>query len=230
MTPAEKKYNLTKNARFLFWAFLVQTIVFCIVRLYFSVDEMSSWGSPFVLYSYCDMLRCLLWLITCVSVITIAIIAMNQYVKRKERWVINSIIIGYALLSAFIASETTGIISGKRFEDFVYRYDLFMIDVNLMFIAFLIKYRANANIAKEKAADGEHLMFTRAVTPKITQILFSIGAYSLCIEIGFACAILIPAKTMVIIGSVLVGIIALIIIAAIFGTSNDDNEYLSNDR
>lgn len=226
MIPAQKKYNLVKNARLLFWAFLVQTIVFCIARLYFTIDEISSWGSLYVLYTYWDILRCLVWLIACVSVITIAIIAINQYFKRKGRWASNSITIGYALLAAFIVSEAAGIISGKRFGDFVFRYDLFMIDVNLVFISFLIKYRANASIAKEKAVEGENLLFTRAVTPKISQILFSIGAYSLCIEIGFACALLIPAKTMAIIGSVLVGIIALIIIAAIFGTSNDDNEYL----
>ncbi len=226
MIPAQKKYNLVKNARLLFWAFLVQTIVFCIARLFFTIDEISSWGSLYVLYTYWDMLRCLVWLIACVSVITIAIIAINQYFKRKGRWASNSITIGYALLAAFIVSEAAGIIFGKRFGDFVFRYDLFMIDVNLVFISFLIKYRANASIAKEKAVEGEKLLFTRAVTPKISQILFSIGAYSLCIEIGFACALLIPAKTMAIIGSVLVGIIALIIIAAIFGTSNDDNEYL----
>ena len=226
MTPAEKQYNLMKNARFLFWAFLVQTIVFCIARLYFTINEISSWGSLFVLYTYWDILRCMVWLIACVLAITIAIIAINNHYKRKGKWVSNSVIIGYALLGAFIASEAAGFITGNRFDDFVFRYDLFMIDVNLMFIAFLIKYRANASIAEGKAAEGEQLLFTRAVTPKISQILFSIGVYSLCIEIGFACALLIPAKTMAIIGSVLVGIIALIIIAAIFGTSNDDNEYL----
>ena len=101
-----------------------------------------------------------------------------------------------------------------------------MISVYLAYIGFLIKYRANYAIAQEKVAKGEQLVLEKAVDPKLAKILFSIGAYSLCIEIGFACAVVVPSKVMSIIGAVLIALVAFIILYFIFGNVNDLEEYI----
>ena len=49
-----------------------------------------------------------------------------------------------------------------------------------------------------------------------------------CKYTGFTCAIVIPIKTMSIIGSVLVSIVALIIVAVVFGNLNNEEEYIEN--
>ena len=226
MQPALKQYKLAKNGRLFFWTFLFQIAVASAVTFLMALSVITGWAhhmgtafarAPWLWYSI--LVGSFLFLIA-------SGIAIINYRKKKASWVDWAIGIGCVLTILFVVETVLDITRGSLFADFAFRYDIFMFNINLAFVAFLIKYKTNAQIAEDKAAKGEQLILEETKDPKIAKILFSIAAYALCIEIGFTCAIAIPAKTMAIIGSVIVGLIAFIIVAIVFGNISDEKEYI----
>lgn len=226
MQPAEKKYNLAKNGKRLFWFYLVQSFLFCVCLVYANYTGTPIWSYGIGKVPPLEIWLCYVLLILIVAILTTSVVGIVQYYKKKTEWVVWAISMGIVLTLLFAIMEVMYIVHGLKFSSFDLRYNLFMIDINLAFLAFLIKYNANARVAHEKLLKGEPLILEHTVDPKIAKVLFSIAAYSLCIEIGFACAIVVPRKVMSIIGAVLIGLIAFIILYFIFGNANDLEEYI----
>lgn len=223
-TLASKSYKLRKNGKILFWTYPVQiaivALVFCCTALGIITGVAHYTGtimtrSPMLVYSM---------LVGSTTILFATFISIYLYFKKNDKWIDWTIGIGIALTVYFVAGIILSITRGMTFSFFVFRHSLFMVDVNLAFLSFLIKYKDNLAIARDRVAKGEQMDYVRTVNPKSAKILFSIAVYALCIEVGFACAILIPQKVMAITGAVLVGIILFIIILVTDRNGYDERE------
>ena len=228
MTPADKKYNVKKNGRTIFWIYLVQISIVSFTAFMMSFGVITELipksgtafaREPWLWYSIL-IVSFILTLASCIAILL--------YRKKNLKWADWTICIGIVLALLNIIESALKLSKGMAFPDFGFRYNLFMISTNLAFVAFLIEYKANAKIAVEKYEQGRQPILEKKVNPLYARILFSIAAYSLCIEIGFTCAIVIPVKAMSIIGSVLVAIVALIIMTVVFGNLDNEEEYIDN--
>ena len=226
MTSTNKKYNIKKIGRVIFWLYLFQISIVSFTSFIMSFGVITGLAphtgtafarTPWLWYSI---------LIGSLILTLASCIAILLYRKKSIKWADWTISIGIVLTLLLIVESVLRLFEGMALFDSGGCYCLFMININLAFVAFLIKYKVNAKIALEKSEKGEQLILENTVNPTIAKILFSIAAYCMCIEIGFACAIAVPAKTMAIIGSILVAIVAFIIMVIIFGNLDHEDEFI----
>lgn len=225
-TLSDRKYNLGKRGKALFWTYLVQILVVSFVACFTgfgAITGLSSHSGTIMARSpwLCYSLFLLGLIISCVAGITVIF-----YYKKKDKWVNWAIGMSIAMVVVSILEGVLQLVNDMTFLDFGFRHALFMITVNLAFLAFFVKYKFNLAIARERQMKEEQMEFVPTVNPMISKILFSVAIYALCIEIGFACAILMPHKAMAIIGSVLLGILAFLVILIIDRNGYDEKEEL----
>ncbi len=224
--PAEKKYSIRKNGKIFFWTYLVQIAVLSLpVFVYTLVAIVNPYFSPHAAFSRIPWLWYSVLAGSAIAFL-MAVAAIILYVKKNKKWISLTVVLSLSISWFFILMTTWLAITGPRFSFFDFRYSLFMAIINLAYLAFLIKYKVNATRGGEILNGKFAYYFDKAKNPTIAKVLFSIAAYGLCIAIGCTCAIVVPAKTMSIIGAVCAGIIAFFIIYIIFGNVDDKEEYI----
>ncbi len=157
MSPADKKYNLTKHKKILFWTFLFQIAVSSAMLFSMSLGVITGWAyhmgtafsrEPWLWYSI---------LAGSSILFIVSVIAILQYRGNKDTWVDWAIGIGGVLSVLFIIETVVKARKGIWFANFGFRYDIFMVTVNIAYLAFLFRYKANAKIAREKTEKGGQL-------------------------------------------------------------------------
>lgn len=138
MTPAEKKYNVKKNGRTIFWIYLVQISIvsFTAFMMSFGVitkNMIAFAREPWLWYSIL-IGSFILTLASCIAILL--------YKKENIKWADWTICIGIVLALLNIIESALKLSKGMAFPDFGFRYNIFMISTNLAFVASL---RLNKN-------------------------------------------------------------------------------------
>lgn len=174
------------DGRTLLWTYLVPVAIVSLLLCCSGFRVIMGWAVHSSTIMTRDSLLGYALFIGSVIIFLAAGISIFLFLRKRGRWVDWAVGIGIALTLFFVTESVLQIIRGLSFGNF--GYSLFLIDINMAFLAFFIRYRAN------------HMAPVQAENPQIVKILFLIAVCSLCIETGIACAMPVCQWQMAIIG------------------------------
>lgn len=147
MTQSMKKNKLRKQGRTLLWTYLVPLVIVSLLLSCSGFRAMMGWSFHTSTMMARDPLPGYALFIGPVIIFLASVIAVFLFLKKRDRWVDWAIGIGIALTLFFVTVAALQMVRGSSFGQL--GYALLLLGVNMVFLTFFIRYKANVAVARD---------------------------------------------------------------------------------
>ena len=226
-----RQSNSKKLENLMFWGFLVQATVFSLFCFYISLVELLF--RQFERGRVCDVEPWVPWfaVVSFLILYGIGILNIWRRFNTKTVWEGGIIEIGILISIVLIVYCVLDMKHGIGFSDFSFRYKLFIININLLFVAFVIKCSSPpGTISEGFDKNGRPWGRVSKGTPTIAKIIFTIVVIGLIVKLCLAFTLKVPALYITVVGVLILGLLAYVFITAKFSSYISSYESPSEDK